>query len=768
MKKVHPVKSIAILSAVLFIVLSSSYQSLAQLQFPEKTELYRDDVVPRIDILIDEVSLDFIFSQENWESNQLHPATFIFDNGTVNDTLENVGFRLRGNTSRSARKKSFKIDINGLVPGRRYSGVQKINLNGQHNDPTSSRSKICADLADRMQIPSLRSNHVELYINGAYYGLYTNVEHIDQNYAKKRFGNKNGNLYKCLYPADLDYKGDNPNVYKEVIFGRRAYDLKNNEHEEDYSDLANFIRVLNLTSDANLACELEKVFNVDLYLKFIIFDILTGNWDGPIWNKNNFYLYHNEATDQFEYIPYDVDNTLGIDWVNRDWANRNIYEWSKSDEPRPLFNRLMENQEYRDRFSYYMQETLLNIYNEAELYPYLDNLRDKLKPYIENDTYYTLDYGFDVDDFEDGFEFKLGYFQTDYGIKTFIQERLIAAFTQLESNDISPVITDRINNHPNESEETIITAKVIDDMSVEEVEVCYTVNNGNETCITMTDDGNQNDGEANDGIYGAIIPATFETGELNYDIRAVDNTGKMSLSPKCGKATIILEEEELKLAINEFMASNNITVQDEEGEYDDWIEIYNYGSNPIYLGDKFLSDNEDNPDKWNMPPYYIQGGEYLIFWADDDRNQGSYHTNFKLKKSGEHIGIYDDDNTENAPIDQLDYEEQTSDISRGRLPNGTGEFTFLEPTPGGPNLVTSAEEDTIDQFEVTPNPTSGRIEILTNQEDYTLKLFNSIGQEVKYIKVDGTSINLPDTPGLYYLNIFIDQKPTQSIKIIKI
>ena len=202
----------------------------------------------------------------------------------MTDTLENVGFRLRGNTSRSARKKSFKLDINAFVPGRKFYGVSKINLNGQHNDPTSARSKICADLADWIGIPSMRTNHVELYINGEYFGLYTNVEHIDQNYAKKRFGNKNGNLYKCLYPADLNYKGDNPDLYKEIIYGRRNYELKSNTKEDDYSDFAKFVRTLNLTSDANFACEIEKVFNVDSYLKAIIFDVLTGNWDGPIYN----------------------------------------------------------------------------------------------------------------------------------------------------------------------------------------------------------------------------------------------------------------------------------------------------------------------------------------------------------------------------------------------------------------------------------------------------------------------------------------------------
>lgn len=737
-----------------------------QLDSPDKTALYEDDVVPRIDIIIAQESLDFILDPENRESDELFEATFIFRNETENDTLENVGFRLRGNTSRSAQKKSFKIDINEFVSGRKYRGVTKINLNGQHNDPTSARAKICADLADMLEIPSMRTNHVAFYINDVYYGLYTNTEHIDQNYVKKRFGNKNGNLYKCLYPADLNYKGNNPESYKELVYGRRNYELKNNRHADDYSDFANFVKVLNTTSAENLSCELEKVFNVNQYLKTIIFDILTGNWDGPIYNKNNFYLYHNQATHQFEYIPYDLDNTLGIDWFNQDWGNRNIYEWSQTDEPRPIYTRLMENQEYRDRFSYYMQEVLLNIYNEAELYPYLDDIRNKLKPYIEIDTFHSLDYGFDISDFENGFEFELGYFQTDYGIKSFIQERLVTAFTQLEMNDIKPVITNVINNHPNQSEQVEIQAQVLDDNGISDVEICYTFNNGAETCLQMLDDGSQNDGQANDGLYGILLSPTLETGDIQYTIRVLDDNDQMSIFPRCSPKSLFVEEEELKLAINEFMASNNTIIGDESNEFDDWIELYNYGSTPIYLGDKYLSDNPENTDKWSMPNYTIQAGEFLLIWADDDRNQGTFHTNFKLTKEGEDIGIYDNDET---LIDHIEYSAQESDISSGRIPNGTGSFIAMVPTPGASNIGTNATDNIFveNNIIISPNPAMDRINIHSKENILNVVLIDAIGRKmVINLSKDG-NFQLPTPSGIYYIQILTQSNHTYTKKIVK-
>jgi hypothetical protein len=608
-----------------------------------------------------------------------------------------------------------------------------------------------------------------LYINGDYFGLYSNVEHIDQNFVKKRFGNKNGNLYKCLYPADLKYQGDNPNSYKEIIYGRRKYDLKSNTEADDYSDFAQFVKVLNTTPDDNFTCEIENVFNVDLYLKCIIFDILTGNWDGPIYNKNNFYLYHNEATDQFEYIPFDLDNTLGIDWLNRDWGNRNIYNWSQTNEIRPLYNRIMDNKTYRDRFSFYMQEILLNIYNEAELYPYLDDLRNKLNEYIAMDTYYTLDYGFDLEDFENGFEYELPFFQTDYGIKSFIQTRLIASFNQLQISSINPIITDRRNNHPNENENIEIHVIVIDDIEVNFVEVCYTINDGSEICIPMKDDGTQNDGDVNDGIYGIILPPTNDSGFINYRINAVDDKGNSTLSPICSTQEILIDEEVIKLSINEIMASNNAINTDESGEYDDWIEIYNYGTQPVYLGDKFLSDNPANPDKWEMPHYTMEGGEYILIWADDDRNQGSFHTNFKLSKSGEYLGIYDDKSSEYKLLDQIEFGIQISDISYGRLPNGTGDFTLLSPSPGSPNLVTSIdpEHSEFNDSFIFPNPTYGTIFIESNKIIRDIKLYNSMGVELDFLFLAEDEIELPNISGIYYIQIFTESKLPIIKKVIK-
>jgi len=255
----------------------------SQYDQPDPGDVFVEKEVPRIDLFMAGADLDKL--QEDVEANEEYPATFIFTSSERVDTIEEVGVRLRGNTSRSSAKKSIKVSFNTFRPGRKFKGLEKLNLNGEHNDPSIIRSKLCWNLCHQLGIPASRSNHIALYVNAEYIGLYINVEHVDEEFTQRRFKGGNGNLYKCLYPADLAYKGANPVVYKEVIFGRRAYDLKTNKTADNYADLAQFINVLNNYEGQNFQCELEKIFDVDTYLKTIVMDVLTSNWDGPIVNN---------------------------------------------------------------------------------------------------------------------------------------------------------------------------------------------------------------------------------------------------------------------------------------------------------------------------------------------------------------------------------------------------------------------------------------------------------------------------------------------------
>jgi hypothetical protein len=70
-----------------------------------------------------------------------------------------------------------------------------------------------------------------------------------------------------------------------------------------------------------------------------------------------------------------------------------------------------------------------------------------------------------------------------------------------------------------------------------------------------------------------------------------------------------------QIRINEVMTSNFSTISDEDGSFEDWIELYNYGSEAINLYGYGLSDNPEIPFKWTLPEYEIQPDEYLLIWA---------------------------------------------------------------------------------------------------------------------------------------------------------
>ncbi|MBK8489493.1 MAG: CotH kinase family protein [Saprospirales bacterium] len=749
----------------------------AQDPFPALPPVFKDDVIPRIDILLPPDSLDILLAPGNEESNYHWHGTFIFDNGDQVDTVDNIGFRLRGNTSRYAAKKSFKVSFNTYEPGRKWEGLEKLNLNGEHNDPAVIRSKICWDLLRWIDVPAPRSNHVELYINGDFYGLYINVEHIDEEFVQLRYGNNDGNLYKCLYPADLVYKGNNPDLYKEEFWGRRAYELITNTDLDDYSDLAHFIDVLNNTPLANLPCELEQVFEVDTYLKAIAFDVLSGNWDGSIFNKNNFYLYHNLATGKFEYIPYDLDNTLGIDWLGKDWITRNIYDWGPSNEARPIYDRILAVPEYRDRYSYYTNQILALFFVESTLFPYIEHIKTMIGPSAEADPYRPLDYGFTFSDFLNSYENALPFFHTPTGLKPYITGRRNTALQQLDLNAIPPIITGVKNNYPNLLQDISVSARFEDDGAVITRELCYQIDGQNLTCVEMVDDGQHADGGSGDGISGAIIPAVNQPVFFEYYVRAVDNSGKESHQPVCGFTSLAIGNAPVPLVINEFMASNTGTFADEAGEYDDWLEIFSLSDVQIYLGNYYLSDDPAVPDKWPMPEIWIQPGQYLIFWADGEIAQSIYHTNFKLDAGGEYVGIYSDAAGNYALIDGVGFGAQETDAALGRLPNGTGPIQPVFPTPGAENQPLTGVEYISTQsisLAIYPNPSSGTIRVewkKTLLPEATIQVQNVWGEILftrKDIQDQGTTLNLENLPaGIYFIQVVAENGVRGTGRIIK-
>jgi len=151
----------------------------------------------------------------------------------------------------------------------------------------------------------------------------------------------------------------------------------------------------------------------------------------------------------------------------------------------------------------------------------------------------------------------------------------------------------------------------------------------------------------------------------------------------------VMGQGEVPLAINEVMASNDATIADAQGEYDDWIEIYNSGETPFDLGGMYLTDDLDDPTKWRLPAgdpalTTVAPEGYLLIWVDGDTADEGLHAGFKLDADGEDVGLFDVDGE--TLIDGVTYPALTSDIPYGRDPDAPDQWRHLSvPTPWAVN-----------------------------------------------------------------------------------
>jgi hypothetical protein len=136
---------------------------------------------------------------------------------------------------------------------------------------------------------------------------------------------------------------------------------------------------------------------------------------------------------------------------------------------------------------------------------------------------------------------------------------------------------------------------------------------------------------------------------------------------------------ESSIVINEVMPQNSSYVADQNGEYDDWIELHNNSSLSFDISGYYLSDKKSDLSMWKIPAgTTISGNGYLVFWIDKDSTQAGLHTNFKLSASGEKVLFITPDF---LIIDEVEFPATPGgDESYSRNPDGTGSFIWQTPT----------------------------------------------------------------------------------------
>ena len=192
------------------------------------------------------------------------------------------------------------------------------------------------------------------------------------------------------------------------------------------------------------------------------------------------------------------------------------------------------------------------------------------------------------------------------------------------------------------------------------------------------------------------------------------------------------------LKINEICANNGTTYLDEYGEYDDWIEIYNYGTEDVDLQGLYFSDDVNEPFKFLLDSSIIvSAGGFVVLWADEQPNQGRYHLNFKLSASGEHFSIQD---ISVGLIDLISFGTQNYDITYGCQPDGSTNLNyFTTATPNSSNTATGL-------LDIVPEPSISLNSGFYNSSQ-TITITESLSGCDIYYTADGTE---PTTSSILY------------------
>jgi hypothetical protein len=180
------------------------------------------------------------------------------------------------------------------------------------------------------------------------------------------------------------------------------------------------------------------------------------------------------------------------------------------------------------------------------------------------------------------------------------------------------------------------------------------------------------------------------------------------LGSGCSSTDPIPEEDPPVVQIQELMASNRITIMDEDDSYPDWIELHNPTTSPIELHGYGLSDDHEDPYKWVLPDLILEGEDSLLLFASGkNRTEPTepLHTSFRLKSSGDQVVLTD---RAGVIVDQVEIPVIPPDISLGRHPRKHELWqVFHRPTPGASN----GEDGWTNPFDGQREKTTHRVQI---------------------------------------------------------
>lgn len=294
---------------------------------------------------------------------------------------QHIGIRVKGNSSlnsvynSSIDKFSFKLDFDQFeddypeIFNQRFYGFKQLNLNNNFNDYSCLHEKMAPELFSEFGLVAPQTAFAEVYIDygeGAqYFGLYTLVEEVDNTVIKTQYTDDSGNLYKPEGTGATFASGS---------FSTNDMYPKTNEETTDYSDVTQLYEALNNTNRTSDTAawkqELENIFNVDVFLKWLAVNTTIQNWDTYGRMTHNFYLYNNPETQKLEWIPWDNNEAFYEGKLQGAVA----IDFSDVENGWPLITYLMDVPGYKNKYKTYLLDFINQVFTQ-------DNMYNKIEKY---------------------------------------------------------------------------------------------------------------------------------------------------------------------------------------------------------------------------------------------------------------------------------------------------------------------------------------------------------------------------------------------------
>lgn len=632
------------------------------------------------------------FAQTNWPtlltsgrttgSNTL--CTLEMDNGA---TLHGVGARYRGNTSFTGMggsapiKKSINLELDWTNAVNDLMGYETLNLNNAFQDETLMRESLFFNIMRHYTVCPAGAM-VQLHINNANWGVYSHAQQ------------QNGDLIREYFPSNTGHRWRAPNMggpnsgssallylnNTNLSTYRNIYELKSDPDTNALPRLIQVIYALNTTTN-DFRNKVEEVLAVDRWLWFLALENVFAD-DDSYWNKGaDYMLYHELESGRLHPVEHDGNEAF----VAGDAQLSPVQ--GATDPNRPVLRRLLSVPELRQRYLAHMRTVLAEFFNP-------DTLTGLIQEYV------AVSIEAITADPKRGYTSMLTYTNDLKALQTFVTNRFRFLTNHVELRPRAPII-DAISGpitHPPPTAPAPITAQVRPDGTngVHSVWLWHrTKSYGRFWPTEMFDDGVHEDGANGDAVFGAVLTNYPAGTKVRYyvEARSANASRAAAFSPARAEQETLSYRVGLTTAastpvvVNELMADNQSTIPDPQGEFDDWIELYNLSDGTVSMTGRYLTDDPTNPRKWKFPDgISIPAAGYLLVWADEDGTDApGLHANFKLAKSGEAVYLIDTDENLNAVLDHVQFGEQASDRAFGRSATDQDTWTTLPPTPGQPN-----------------------------------------------------------------------------------